>query len=402
MTDGLDGTIAQYNYNETGISKGTLGELRFRILNGDEIQHITYTYDTLARPVQVSEQRATATHTTTVTYDSQSRVRRLTHPSGVIVNYSYRHGYLGDITDGDGNLLWRTNDMDARGQLLEAMLGNGAVTHYTYDTLMHRLKSIVTSKNLQNLTYDYDKFGNLASRKDNKTNMQETFTYDETNRLTGITLKRPSGDDLHCAVTYDALGRMTSRQMVTETEGNATSSRWRTFIAGPYGVFAVVETRNGMDQIHYVLKDNLGSWTTITDENGNVEQQLGFDAWGNLRNPQTWANYTDDDTFDGPMFDRGFTGHEHLTAFGLVNMNGQMYDPVTSSFLSADRFVQNPLTAMGFNRYAYCMNNPLRFVDPTGWEAGPGGGNNNTTQSQNVNVEIGSKLLIPANIYTLQ
>ena len=496
MTDGLDGTIAQYNYNETGLSKGTLGELRFRILNGDEIQHITYTYDTLARPVQVSEQRATATHTTTVTYDSQSRVRRLTHPSGVIVNYSYRHGYLGDITDGDGNLLWRTNDMDARGQLLEAMLGNGAVTHYTYDTLMHRLKSIVTSKNLQNLTYDYDKFGNLASRKDNKTNMQETFTYDETNRLTGITLKRPSGDDLHCAVTYDAMGRMASRQAVaavngtpqvttvfsqpvfdntkvhalvsatttaelfpsdtqsiiytgfdkvskvkqgndslcytygydhqrilmeervgsltrtkqywgnceyvTESDGNTTSSRWRTFIAGPFGVFAVVETRNGMDQIHYVLKDNLGSWTTITDENGNVEQQLGFDAWGNLRNPQTWANYTDDDTFDGPMFDRGFTGHEHLTAFGLVNMNGRMYDPVTSSFLSADRFVQNPLTAMGFNRYAYCMNNPLRFVDPTGWEAGPGGGNNNTTQSQNVNVEIGSKLLIPANIYTLQ
>ena len=45
--------------------------------------------------------------------------------------------------------------------------------------------------------------------------MQETFTYDDMNRLTGITLKRPSGQDLHCAVTYDALGRMTSRQAVT-------------------------------------------------------------------------------------------------------------------------------------------------------------------------------------------
>jgi RHS repeat-associated protein len=44
-----------------------------------------------------------------------------------------------------------------------------------------------------------------------------------------------------------------------------------------------------------------------------------------------------------------------------------MYDPVMSSFLAADRFVQNPMTAMGFNRYAYCMNNPLRFVDPSGW-----------------------------------
>lgn len=44
-----------------------------------------------------------------------------------------------------------------------------------------------------------------------------------------------------------------------------------------------------------------------------------------------------------------------------------MYDPVMSSFLSADRFVQNPTTAQGFNRYAYCMNNPLRYTDPSGW-----------------------------------
>lgn len=45
--------------------------------------------------------------------------------------------------------------------------------------------------------------------------MEETFTYDDMNRLTGITLKRPSGQDLQCSVTYDALGRMTSRQAVT-------------------------------------------------------------------------------------------------------------------------------------------------------------------------------------------
>jgi hypothetical protein len=33
----------------------------------------------------------------------------------------------------------------------------------------------------------------LAVRKDWKANMEETFTYDDMNRLTGITLKRPSG-----------------------------------------------------------------------------------------------------------------------------------------------------------------------------------------------------------------
>ncbi len=276
--------------------------------------------------------------------------------------------------------------------------------------------------------------------------MEETFTYDDMNRLTGITLKRSSGQDLTCAVTYDALGRMTSRQAVTAVnlvpqvtqvlsqpvfdatkvhalasattssgvfpptpqnitytgfdkvskvkqgtdsicytygfnqqriymEEHAGTNYWRTLVTGPYGVFAVVESRNGTDQFHYVLKDNLGSWTTITNATGTVEQQLSYDAWGNLRNPNSWANYRAGDTYDGPMFDRGYTGHEHVEAFGLINMNGRMYDPVMTSFLSVDRFVQNPLTAQGFNRYSYCMNNPLRFIDPTGWLPGGGGGN---------------------------
>lgn len=31
-------------------------------------------------------------------------------------------------------------------------------------------------------------------------------------------------------------------------------------------------------------------------------------------------------------FDRGFTGHEHLYNFGLINMNGTVYNTVPSTF----------------------------------------------------------------------
>lgn len=48
--------------------------------------------------------------------------------------------------------------------------------------------------------------------------------------------------------------------------------------------------------------------------------------------------------------------------------NGRMYDPVMSSFLSVDRYVQNPSNSQNFNRYAYCMNNPLKYVAPSGWQ----------------------------------
>ncbi len=65
-----------------------------------------------------------------------------------------------------------------------------------------------------------------------------------------------------------------------------------------------------------------------------------------------------------------------MTAFGLINMNGRCYDPLTSSFLSVDAYVQDPANAQAFNRYAYCGYNPLRYTDPTGWHYGPPGTNN--------------------------
>ncbi len=54
---------------------------------------------------------------------------------------------------------------------------------------------------------------------------------------------------------------------------------------------AVVDTNaDGKHYLHYILKDHLGSWTTITDSEGTIEQELSFDAWGNRRNPKTWTS----------------------------------------------------------------------------------------------------------------
>ena len=108
-----------------------------------------------------------------------------------------------------------------------------------------------------------------------------------------------------------------------------------------------------------VTYNHIDSWTTITDSQGTILQELSYDAWGNLRNPTTWSG-----SFTGtPLIDRGFTGHEHLYGFGLINMNGRMYDPVMSTFLSVDSYVQDPENSQNFNRYAYCLNNPLRYTD---------------------------------------
>ena len=62
----------------------------------------------------------------------------------------------------------------------------------------------------------------------------------------------------------------------------------------------------------------------------------------------------------------GYTGHEHLPEFGLINMNARLYDPMIGRFLSPDPYVQAPDFTQSYNRYSYCLNNPLIFSDPDG------------------------------------
>jgi len=60
--------------------------------------------------------------------------------------------------------------------------------------------------------------------------------------------------------------------------------------------------------------------------------------------------------------------HEHLDAFGIINMNGRVYNPLTAQFLSPDPFVQSPDNWANYNRYGYCLNNPLIYSDPSGYK----------------------------------
>ena len=59
-------------------------------------------------------------------------------------------------------------------------------------------------------------------------------------------------------------------------------------------------------------------------------------------------------------------GHEMLNEFNLINMNGRVYDPVLGRFLSPDKYVQEGDNSQNYNSYSYCLNNPLKYADPSG------------------------------------
>lgn len=126
-----------------------------------------------------------------------------------------------------------------------------------------------------------------------------------------------------------------------------------------------VKTGSGNWIIHYICRDYLGSITHVVNATGGVVQELSYDAWGRLRNPVDQALYAPGSEPE-PFLGRGYTGHEHLTVFGLVNMNARLYDPALGRFLSPDTYVQVPDFSQNFNRYSYCLNNPLMYTDPTG------------------------------------
>ena len=140
----------------------------------------------------------------------------------------------------------------------------------------------------------------------------------------------------------------------------------RLYIGGDaYSAPVVLQKESGPWTFYNIGRDYLGSITHITTNNGTIVAEYSYDPWGRLRNPETLEIYPAG--YEPTLFlGRGFTGHEHLPWFGLINMNARLYDPLLGRFLQPDPYIQNPEGTQNFNRYSYALNNPLRYTDESG------------------------------------
>lgn len=120
----------------------------------------------------------------------------------------------------------------------------------------------------------------------------------------------------------------------------------------------IVIKENGEFKPYLVFKDNLGSFLSVMDETGEKVYQAYYDVWGRLDEQEDYYDVLD--------IRRGYTGHEMLEEFKIINMNGRLYDPYLGRFFSPDNYVQLPYDGQNFNRYSYCLNNPLKYTDPSG------------------------------------
>ena len=147
------------------------------------------------------------------------------------------------------------------------------------------------------------------------------------------------------------------------------------YVQSPAGLLAVaVKSPSGSTELYYAATDYLGSIRALVTGDGKVAERFEFDPWGRRRNPYTHQPLNSDEPVfpsaksypDIVSIERGFCGQEHLDDFDLINLNARLYDPILGRFLSPDPFVQQPDNTQNLNRYAYALNNPFNYMDPSG------------------------------------
>jgi RHS repeat-associated protein len=155
-------------------------------------------------------------------------------------------------------------------------------------------------------------------------------------------------------------------------------TEWRHYVRAGGQLVAILSRQStGTNTTRLVFTDPLGSLAQITDSAGANYVSESFCPFGARRDASSWSGSpTCTDLGKMKNFSReGFTGQDMIggNSMGLVHMNGRVEDTVTGRFLSADPFVFEPEFTQAWNRYSYVHNNPMSFVDPSGfYECEPG------------------------------
>ncbi|MCD4746681.1 MAG: FG-GAP-like repeat-containing protein [Bacteroidales bacterium] len=254
----------------------------------------------------------------------------------------------------DGNIDYKT---DITCNLTDSYQYNSSKPHAV--TEIHNIKQeylVVVENNDQDI--QYNAFQKISSIEQGDKKLEFTYGPDEARKI----MKYYEYENNNWTLKKSKLYILGNYEI--ETDEELSETRELLYIGG----FAIKEHKStGENNTYYLYSDYQGNLQTITDETGTIIKRYSFDPWGRHRNPDTWQNLTYDETLNEDfIFDRGYTGHEHLEIFGLINMNGRLYDPWTGRMLSPDNFVQTPGYLQNYNRYSYALNNPLVYTDPNG------------------------------------
>ncbi len=382
-----------------------------------------YAYDVMGR---LTEKKASGRTLLAFEYDLNGNLTRQTDVTGKVTEYRYdladnisevwddgkklaEYAYNADNTVRslrNGSLYTEyAYDADRNLTGLKTMLGTDIIVNnrYTYDGNGNRLEKLqkhgVTTygydnmKRLVKVEYPnateelfYDKAGNRTKRLYNGT--EELYRYDPRNRLTehikgGVSTQYEYDNagnllkDDKARYEYDAFNRNTKAETF---DGNIQINRYDaeglrhemeengklvTFI---FRGNEVVTEESQEDRIRYIrtgvllasdaesartyyhyASDEMSSITHVV-EGTEVLNHYEYDAWGNLT------------TCEEKVQNRfKFNGQQYDSVTQQYYLRARYYNPVIARFTQEDTYRGD-----GLNLYAYCRNNPVYYVDPSG------------------------------------
>jgi RHS repeat-associated protein len=260
---------------------------------------------------------------------------------------------------------------------------------YTYGDSEHINAVTSINYNGTNCPFSYDSNGNMKDGwdlTDPSSIVERDITWNADNMPVSVTRGNVTTN-----LTYDGDGVRAKKIEV----GTTTSTTY--YVSNDYeikdgapikyifaGNLRVAEIEGATTPtVHIFHKDHLGSSTAMTNSAGSKIEGTEYMPFGSQR------SHSGTVTSDYLYIDQ-----EHDNESGLYNYDARLYDPVIGKFVSADSIIPRWHDPQSLNRYAYCRNNPLKYIDPNGHvhtiEAKTGGDYDIFTTAD---YETGSKIL---------
>ncbi|MDK2825466.1 MAG: hypothetical protein PWQ63_1569 [Methanolobus sp.] len=201
-----------------------------------------------------------------------------------------------------------------------------------------------------NESLDYDANGNLVEDED------FIYVYNDANQLSEVLYA--ANESLVEKYWYDANGQRVKKQnsageftyyvnqFYEIDNGTATSYFFRD------AERIAKQTDEGME---WYLSDHLGSTTLLINESGLEVERTEYYPYGEVQS--------------GGLEKYGFTGKENDADTGLMYYGARYYSPEYRVFVQPDTMLPDPYNPQVLNRYAYSLNNPLKYNDPSGHNA---------------------------------
>ena len=325
-----EGILDRYTYlydllgNKTGITKERRGLER-------ESGQYRYGYDALGR---LSEIQKDGEIQTQYGYDAFGN-RTWKEERGEQTSYQYNA--LNQLVSERQGEIRKEYGYDKRGNLT-AILENGAwKKRYVYGA-MNRLEEAVDAAGKQ-ARYQYNGLGHRVGKQEGVLPKEKLEKLDPQRRV-GMEI----GNSRQITYTLDL-----TRQYYNLLERTEESQSQRYFWDGNVAAYEENGERN------YYLQDELGSPLRLEDSVGTIKESYGYGAFGE----DLYQN-------QGKMQPFGYTGYQRDSVSGTYYAQAREYLAESGRFAGQDLIVGFTEYPKTLNRYNYCWNNSLIYVDYDG------------------------------------